>query len=155
MTKVYSIELKDVEVLEDEETGEFKRFYKDVKKYPVLLTNFSLSRGKKWGLTKSSLIADIMRLEDIDSDDKESRNKSFEAVDATEMQKVIYLGFIGANKSTELTFDDFLEKFHYSLEETIELYVGLITNVMGDESNNFAKGLKNSTSAKKATGKKK
>lgn len=150
--KIVQIELKDLEILIDEETGEYKKFYKNEKKYPVFLTNYSLSIGKDLGLTKSSLIGDILKLDGIDSDDKATREEAHEGLDQTKMTKIIYLGFIGANKSIKLTFDEFIEKFHYSFEDIVEMYFTLVIALMSNDKNNFASGLLKS--AKKPKGKK-
>lgn len=145
--KISQVELKDVEFFIDED-GEAKSFSKNEKKYPCFVTNHSLDQGKNQGLTKSSLIADLFKLQGIESKNKDERNDAYQGLDQTEMQKVIYLGFIGANKGEKLSFNEFLEKFHYNFEETIELYMDLVTNLISGDKNNFAKGLKDSTKKK-------
>lgn len=145
MMKIFQVNLKDIEILLDEETDEFKQFTKNEKKYPCFITNYSLKLGSDLGITKGSLVADILKFKGLKSDNEEEQEKALQNFDQVEMQKVIYLGFLGANKNTEMNFDSFLEKFHYSFEETVDLYVDLITNLMSQDANKFAKGLKGST----------
>jgi hypothetical protein len=60
-TKVSAIELKDVEVIELED-GSFEKRYINPKKYPAFLTNRSLAKGRNLGITKSSILSELIRM---------------------------------------------------------------------------------------------
>ncbi|MEC1778400.1 hypothetical protein [Schinkia azotoformans] len=145
---IVPIELKDIEIFFDEDTQEYKPYYKNEKKYPAFITNHSLKLGKDLGLTKSSLVGDLFKLQGLDSKNQEDIDNAMQSLDQTEMQKVIYLGFLGANKNTDLDFDGFLEKFHCTFEETIEIYMKLVTGLLTQDSNKFADNLKRSVGKK-------
>ncbi|MGG3943369.1 hypothetical protein ABEV54_18240 [Peribacillus psychrosaccharolyticus] len=140
------VTLKEMEFVEVE--GEFKQVFKDEKKVPCFVTNQSMNKGKMLGLIKGSLIADLFKLENLESKNSEKKAEAMQSLDLTEMQKLIYLGVLGANKDLTLDFDEFLGKFHYSFDETASVYMALLESLMGQDSNKFAKGLQKSTSTK-------
>lgn len=143
--KIEKVVLKESEIVEVD--GQYKQIFKNQQAVPCFLTNYSLKRGKDLGLLKGSLIADVMKLlpltklksvEDIDSD-------TMQELDELEMMKVIFLGCIGANKSFEYDFDEFISLYQESYEETLILYSSLVSSLIKNDPNQFAKGLKNST----------
>ena len=140
------VTLKEMEFVEVE--GEFKQVFKDEKKVPCFVTNQSMNKGKMLGLIKGSLIADLFKLENLESKNSEKKAEAMQSLDLTEMQKLIYLGVLGANKDLTLDFDEFLDRFHYSFDETASVYMALLESLMGQDSNKFAKGLQKSTSTK-------
>ena len=52
------------------------------------------------------------------------------------------MSFKGANPKEKLTFDDFLQKYHDSLAESMELYTKLVVDVISQDPNQFAAALK-------------
>lgn len=154
LMKVRKITLKENLVFEEVEDG-FKTEFESEKNYPAFLSNFALKKGKEEGYIDSSLFSDLLKFQGIDGDKDEKVNPEiFENFDETKMLRIIYLAFRGANKSTKLSFDDFLERYHAPLEETMELYMNLIMDAMTNDPNQFADSLKKSTSISKKKGKK-
>lgn len=151
--KIESVVLKEMEIAQDS-NGEFVQVFKNERKVPCFLTNFSLKRGNDLGLIKGSLIADLFKLNGL-KDKKEVDQETLESLNESDMQKVIYLGCIGARKDTQMSFDKFLEEYHYSFEDTVMLYANLVTNLVANHSNGFAQSLKKSTKRKSNNGKKK
>jgi hypothetical protein len=146
--KIQKVTLKDVEIREI--NGEFERIYTNEKSYPAFLTNFAMKKGKEMGLVESSLFSDLLKLrglEGLSNVDMEQVDPAvFDSIDETKMHQIIYLAFNGANKTSEFSFDEFLQKYHYSFNDTIELYANLITDLISSEPNAFATELKKSTS---------
>lgn len=144
--KVRKVTLKDVEVREV--NGEFEKVFVNEKTYPVFLTNYALKKGKELGLIESSLFTSLLKMQGLEAlaekrmDDLDPA--IFDQIDETKMQQVIYLAFIGANKNTDLSFDEFLQKYHDPIETTMELYMNLIVDLMATDPNQFAKGLQQS-----------
>ena len=156
--KVRKVTLKDVEVREV--NGEFEKVFVNEKTYPVFLTNYALKKGKEMGLIESSLFSDLLKMKGLEALVNNDSNLSdidspvFERIDETKMLKLIYLAFIGANKNTDLSFDEFLQKYHESIEYTMELYMNLIADLMSTDPNQFAKALQQSTNKSSKNGKK-
>ena len=147
---IQTIELIEKEVVEID--GEFKEIERDKKRVPCAITNHSLKKGKDMGLLEGSLIADLMKLEKINSKDKAEKMSALEKIDQVEMAKLIYLGCVGINKkfADNYSFDEFLEHLHYDFGELMEIYYKLLQDIMPkDEKNNFAEGLKKSTKKEK------
>jgi len=144
--KVRKVTLKDIEVREV--NGEFEKVFVNEKTYPAFLTNYALKKGKELQLIESSLFSNLIKMQGIKDFNKDQENidpSLFEHIDETKMQQVIYLAFLGANKNTELSFDQFLEKYHEPIDNTMELYFNLIMDLMSTDPNQFAKGLQKST----------
>jgi hypothetical protein len=154
--KVRKVTLKDVEVREV--NGEFERVFVNEKTYPVFLTNYALKKGKELGLIESSLFTSLLKMQGLEAlaggQAKDLDPSIFDQIDETKMQQVIYLAFIGANKNTDLSFDEFLQKYHDPIEKTMELYMNLIVDLMSTDPNQFAKGLQKSTNKSTKHGKK-
>lgn len=149
--KIRKITLKDVEYKEIEDG--FEPVFTNEKNYPAFLTNYALKKGKENGLIKSSLFSDLLQFSNVEKEG-EVDPSIFENISEAQMLQTIYLAFVGANKSTELTIDDFLEKYHAPLDETIELYMNLIMDAVSSDPNKFADELKKSTSTSRKNGKK-
>ncbi|MCU5588453.1 hypothetical protein OCB75_19150 [Bacillus cereus] len=145
--KVQKITLKEVEFVEVE--GEYEQRFINKQNYPAFLTNYALKKGQEEGLITSSIIADIVKFQALDG----LRNKgnkdlsALEQIDQTSIHKVIYMAFKGANPKEKLTFDDFLQKYHDSLAESMGLYTKLVVDVISQDPNQFAAALKKSTSS--------
>lgn len=154
--KVRKVTLKDVEIREV--NGEFEKVFANEKTYPVFLTNYALKKGKELGLIESSLFSNLLKMQGLEAlaggQVKDLDPSIFDQIDETKMQQVIYLAFIGANKNTDLSFDEFLEKYHDPIDETMELYMNLIADLVSTDPNQFAKGLQQSASKSRKNGKK-
>ncbi|UII56714.1 hypothetical protein LS684_04410 [Cytobacillus spongiae] len=138
------IELKDMEIVEVD--GEFKPVYKNEIKIPCFLTNYALKVGKDLGMMKSSLAADLLKLQGIDGIAEGTvGSEVLNSLDEVEMQKIIYLGCIGANPTLDMDFDKFLKKYHYKFEDTAMIYLQQVTSAISKETNKFVAGLQSST----------
>ncbi|WP_054751369.1 hypothetical protein [Piscibacillus salipiscarius] len=148
MPKVEIVTLKDMEVIEVD--GEYETRFMNEKRYPAAITNYSLSMGEKMGLTKGSQLTDLIKLSAMESvrRDLEQQQLSEESIEAAEgidihnYLKVIYLAIIGLNRKLDLTFDDFLEKYHEDTLTIIQTYVSLVLASMNINKNQFAEGFK-------------
>lgn len=157
--KIHKLILKESEIREVD--GEYEEVFFNEKTYPVYLSNYALKKGKEMGLIESSLFTDLIKIYRMRSAADEEGNINPEAIDPstlasldeTKAQKVIYLAFLGGSKKIKMTFDEFLELYHYTIVETLELYMELIVGLIDDNPNVFADGLKKSTA--KNTDKKK
>lgn len=149
--KIHVLELKQIEVVEVD--GEFEQRFVNVKKYPVYLTNAAMRRGRDMGLIENSLIAEFSKLgafQDLQGIELAGGENDFDkleklsGIDDEPMINVIYLAFIGANKSVKMDFEEFMELYHLDFTETLTLYVTLISESFSHD-NNFAAGLIGST----------
>ena len=149
--KIHKLTLKELEIREV--NGEYEEVFFNEKTYPIYLSNYALKKGKEMGLIESSLFTDLLKMYSMKSATDQEGNINPEAIDPsalanldeTKAQKVIYLAFLGGNKKIEMTFDEFLELYHYTIVETLELYMELIVGLIDDDPNAFADGLKKST----------
>jgi hypothetical protein len=57
------------------------------------------------------------------------------------------MAFKGANRKEKLTFDDFLQNYHDSLAESMELYTKLVVDVISQDPNQFATAFQKSTNS--------
>lgn len=144
--KIQKVELKEVEAVEVD--GEFERQFTNVKVHPAFLTNAAVKRGYDTGLLESSLWEDLLKIKGLEhlvsnsnEDDEESALQLMNAFDEQKLIGVVYLGVIGANKNLGYSFDEFLERYHNSLTETIQIYANLITDLLASSPNDFAKEL--------------
>ncbi|MBH0159113.1 hypothetical protein IHV10_22340 [Fictibacillus sp. 5RED26] len=146
--KISKVNLKKIEVLEQD--GEYSTVIAEEKNVPCMITNHALKRGKDLGLIKTSLIAGLMKLQGLEK--FKTKNgvdpRALDSIDEVELQSVIYIGILGANRNIELSFEEFLEQFHYSFDETVTLYTNILSNYMPND-NQFAKGLAASTKSGK------
>ncbi|MEM5623986.1 hypothetical protein AAHB47_01380 [Bacillus wiedmannii] len=107
--KVQTVTLKDLEVVNVE--GVFETRFINETKYPAFLTNYALQKGKDLGLIESSIFNDLLKFQALDGMNKEG-NTDLEAlgqIDQTNMHKIIYLAFSGANPKESLSYEDFLK----------------------------------------------
>lgn len=151
--KIQKVELKEVEIVEVE--GEFEKRFVNTKVHPAFLTNASVKKGYDTGLLESSLFEDLLKIKGLevlisqsDEEDEETALELLNAFDEQKLISVIYLATIGANKNLGLSFDEFLEKYHYPLTDTIQLYANLIVGLLS-ESNEFAQALNKQTKKSK------
>lgn len=139
---VQTIELKEIQFVEV--NGEFEQVFGDAKKYPAFLTNAAVKKGFDMGIIESSLFEDLLKLKGLESlvssDKEEDATKLLGAFDEQKLIAVIYLGVLGANKNLNMSFDEFLELYHYELPETLQIYANLIAGMVS-KSNNFATAL--------------
>ncbi|MCE4957720.1 hypothetical protein [Macrococcoides caseolyticum] len=161
--KIIAIELKELQIIEKED-GTFEHGYSNKVKYPAMLTNFALKRGRDLGITEGGLLADLFKLQSIsnkskkqsddfiNADDLISDGITEDGLDAISPEKitpVIYLGIIGANPKVTITFDDFLERYHEDIEVMMQQYSELIQGLFANQTNNYAKGYIEATDSSK------
>ncbi|MBD5799995.1 hypothetical protein COM13_09145 [Bacillus pseudomycoides] len=148
------VKLHEVETVQLE-NGQFQRVTKNQQTVPCYITNYAVKKGKDLGLLEESLLQSLFKLKGLVNVDPNKLDSidgtALQGIDEVELQKIIYLGCVGANKNFPYDFDAFLERFHYSFDETVRLYAKLISGVTTGQQNGFAKGLNKSTK----TGKKK
>lgn len=148
--KIYSIELKETEIVPREENSdEFIEIVRNRRKYPVFLTNFALSKGYDLGILKSTLVTDLVNISKsmkaTSSDDKEEQAGAvLENIDEKKMLDVIYLAFVGANPRVNISQEDFLQQYHASFTEKVQLYFNIVSAAVEADPNAFADGLKKS-----------
>lgn len=152
--KIHAVVLKEVEIIEID--GEFREVFRNEKKYPLYITNHALRRGRDLGLVESSLIADLLRLEKNTNGKKkeEAARSLLDDLSEEKMINLIYIAFIGANPKSEMSLDDFIEHYHGTYIETVTLYTEIISSTITNGDNNFAAGLRKSTSKPKSGTKK-
>ncbi|CAH2465102.1 hypothetical protein [Bacillus mycoides] len=142
--RVEIVKLKEVEVVNVD--GQFKAIEKNHQTVPCFITNHAMQRGQSLGLIEQSLMQSLFKMKDLaNSNPNEIDSASLQSFNEIETQKIIYLGCLGADKQFPYDFEQFIERFHYSFEETMKLYSKLISNVTTGQTNKFAKGLANST----------
>lgn len=148
------VKLHEVETVQLE-NGQFQRVTKNQQTVPCYITNYAVKKGKDLGLLEESLLQSLFKLKGLVNVDPNKLDSidgtALQGIDEVELQKIIYLGCVGANKNFPYDFDAFLERFHYSFDEAVRLYAKLISGVTTGQQNGFAKGLNKSTK----TGKKK
>lgn len=149
--KVQTVELKDLEFVTV--NGEYQQRFINEKTYPAFLTNAAMKRGFDTGLIESSLWEDLIKIKGLESVVKSSDEKSalqaMNALDEQKMIAIVYLAVIGANKKLTISYDEFLERYHYSFDKTLQLYANLLTNMMSSNPNEFSGKLKNATKKNK------
>ena len=102
-----------------------------------------MQRGQSLGLIEQSMMQSLFKMKDLATmNPNEIDSDALQNFNEIEIQKVIYLGCLGANKQFPYDFEQFIERFHYSFEETMKLYTKLISNITNGKTNNFAKGLR-------------
>lgn len=140
--KINKITLVDVEIKEVD--GEYQKHYFNETNYPAFLTNYALKKGKEMGLIESSLVNEVMNWSKGNTEDQFNENK---------MLPLLYLSILGAEPDIELTYEEFVRRYHYSLSDTMELYSDLVDSITESE-NNFSRGLINSTNKSDSSKKK-
>lgn len=156
--KISTIELKETEVIELED-GSFEKRFINPKKYPAFLTNRSLVTGRNLGITKTSLIGELIKMNSLspgngELDMENLTSEQAELIDTEKYLPVIYLGIVGANKNSELSYEDFLDGYHGDTEQVLNDYLDLVIPYVQQNSSEFRKGLEKSTSKKRVKAKK-
>lgn len=167
--KIIAIELKELQIIEKED-GTYEHGFTNKRKVPAMITNFSLKRGRDLGITESGLLADLFKLQNLGQKNKKNSNDIGEFIDVDDLLKdsesekkkesldmlspekitpVIYLGILGANPKTILSFDDFLERYHEDIEVMMQQYSELIQGLFANQTNNYAKGYIEATDSSK------
>lgn len=161
--KIIAIELKELQIIEKED-GSYEHGFTNKRKVPAMITNFSLKRGRDLGITEGGLLTDLFKLQSIgkkskrQSDDFISADdllndgidaEGLDAISSEKITPVIFLGIIGANPKTSLTFDDFLELYHEDIEVMMQQYTELIQGLFANQSNKYEKGYKEATDTSK------
>ncbi|WP_130068712.1 hypothetical protein [Bacillus albus] len=153
--KIQTVTLKDVGVQQVE--GTYQKVYTNIKTYPAFLTNYAMKKGKELGILESSLFRDVLQFQALGGleTSEEINPEVLEQVDETNMHKVIYIAFTGANPDKKMSFDDFLRRYHEPLQTTMELYMNLVVDLIDQNPNRFAQALQKSTSNKRGKQEKK
>ncbi|WJE51154.1 hypothetical protein QRE66_17800 [Bacillus cereus] len=144
--KIQKVTLKDIEFVKVD--GEYEQRFVNEQEYPAFLTNYALKKGKEQGLIESSVISDLLKFQALEGMDKGKNTDlaALEKIDQTNIHKVIYMAFKGANPKGDLSFDEFLRKYHDSLAESMELYAKLVVDVISQDQNKFAAEFQKNTS---------
>lgn len=141
--KIHKITLKDKALVETTDGYEIQ--FSNEKTYPLYLTHAALQEGHNLGILDGSLVSDLLRISGAADNDSN-------ALDDTRMYGVIYLAFVGANPSIQLSYEDFLEKLHYSSYELFEIYSDIVQETVTSNKNSFAEEIEKSIDS--STGKK-
>lgn len=148
--KIQKVVLKEMEFVAVGD--EFEKRFINEKSHPAFLTNAAVKKGYDSGLLESSLFEDLLKIKGLEAlvtqSDEEATLDLLNAFDEQKLIAVIYLAVIGANKNLGVSFEGFLELYHYPLTETIQLYANLIVGLLS-ESNEFAKELQKQTKKSK------
>lgn len=149
--KVQKVELKELEFVEV--NSEFEQQFTNQKTYPAFLTNAAVKRGHDMGMIESSLWEDLLKIKGlesvVDEADEEAALQAMNTFDEQKLISVVYLAVIGANRQLSYSFEEFLERYHYSFEETIQLYANLLVNMISSSPNEFSKELTKATKKSK------
>lgn len=152
--KIHSVVLKELEIIEN--GGEYIEHYRNERKVPLFITNHSLRRARDFGIIETSMLSDLVAL--VQNTEGKKTQETTKAVlsDLSEekMLNVIYVAYLGANPKATETIDDFVELYHGSYLETVQLYTDLITATVTGGDNNFASSLRKHTRKPKAGEKK-
>ncbi|MGV2927216.1 hypothetical protein RW115_01350 [Macrococcus capreoli] len=161
--KIIAVELKELQIIEKED-GSYEHGYSNKTNYPAMITNFALKRGRDLGITEGALIADLFKLQNIAKTNKKNdddfinaddilndgvNEEGLDAISPEKITPVIYLGIIGANPKINLTFDEFLSKYHESVEVMMQQYSELIQGLFTENKGNYAKGYIEATDTSK------
>lgn len=149
MSKIQTVVLKQMEIIETEEG--FEKKYINEQKFPATITNYSLSMGEKMGLIKSSQLTDLTDIEQVFQsaiDPNVDMKKALSDIDLGKYLKVIYLAVIGANRNLHLTYEEFIELYHEDPATIIDTYTNLVLATLTEGINKFAQGLEQSTKKK-------
>ncbi|MFC6038429.1 hypothetical protein ACFPYN_03070 [Paenisporosarcina macmurdoensis] len=144
--KIHKVELYESRIVEAE-NGEFVEVKESKKVYPLFLTNYAMQKGRDLGYIESSLLEDFLKIqsETAHLDKDEQAAKAISILKEEKATKIIYLGYIGAVRDNAMAYEEFLERYHLSYPETLELYANLISASVGGENNGFSMGLNKST----------
>lgn len=149
--KVQKVELKELGFVEVD--GEFVQQFTNQKVYPAFLTNAAIKRGHDMGMIETSLWEDLLKIKGletvVDATDEEAALQAMNTFDEQRLIGVVYLSVIGANRQLTYSFEEFLERYHYSFEETIQLYANLLVNMISSSPNEFSKELTKATKKNK------
>lgn len=149
---IQKVTLQSIDVVEIE--GEFKEVKGEKKVIPCMLTNYSVSKAKRQGLIKNSLITELLEMAPEGKTDNIDYKSIVDKIDEEKCLITIYVGCLGANKNLGLTYDEFLQNYNETFETNVKLYVDLISSLV-KRDNNFADEFKKNTVSKKGKGEKK
>lgn len=165
---VEKVELYDLNFIEVD--GDFRQEKQNRQVLPAMITNYALWYGKENGFLETSLMEELHKITGVYSGlqqpEKDASVKEVEKygadfmtefstiTDESKMNKVIYLGLVGANPDLDLGYGDFLKKFHGDLTEQMEIYINLVVDFSAKE-NEFKKEFENKTSISRGKDEKK
>lgn len=148
--KIEKITLSRQELVEKD--GEYELVEKDKEAVPCVITNRALQLAKQMGVTKTSLMTDLMNL----APSEEKEDVQVNDLDDERVLQAIYVGYIGGqllqgNKEPKYNFDEFIERYNAGTVERAVTY----NKILAAEDNKFAKEVQKSTSKKVQKGEKK
>ncbi len=148
--KIEKIILSRQELVEKD--GEYELAEKDKETVPCVITNRALQLAKQMGVTKTSLMTDLMNL----APSEEKEDVQVNDLDDEKVLQAIYVGYIGGqllqgNKEPKYNFDEFIERYNAGTVERAVTY----NKILAAEDNKFAKEVQKSTSKKVQKGEKK
>ena len=111
----------------------------DEETVPCVITNRALQMAAQMGVTKTSLVTDLMNL----STSKEGKVND---LDDFKILQTIYVGYLGGEllrgkDGPKYTFEEFIDVYNASTIERTIVY----NNLLVKDENNFKKGIENST----------
>ncbi|EQB35046.1 hypothetical protein M948_18270 [Virgibacillus sp. CM-4] len=150
MAKIEMITLKDMEIKEVD--GEYQQIFSNEKQYPAAITNYGLGLGEKLGLLEGSNLTDLLKIASLEQlmAGGGVNEQALEADDTntTKYLKGIYIALIGINPKLELSYEEFLQKYHADSITTMKTYARLVMNTLPSTKNKFAEGMEQSTKKK-------
>ena len=155
---IQKVELKEVEIKEKfDNNGDFDGFEEVVvskKIVPCKITNYGLKVGNDEGLLEGNVLKSILgmkKMMDLKDQGQATDEDIAASLNDTDIQKVIYIGVVGANPRLQLDFDEFTQQYHGDIEESMTIYSALIEDMYKNSStkNAFAAGLESSTKKEK------
>lgn len=123
---------------------DFIEIYKNEKKFPASITNYSMALGERTGLIESSQMTDLKEVQKIFQaalNPSQHTEDLTDGLDINKYLKIIYLSIMGVNPNLNLTFDDFTRLYHEDIPTIIDTFTDLVLGTMNIDENGFAKEL--------------
>lgn len=134
--------------------GEYEVEITDAEEVPCVITNRALKMCEQLGVTKTSLISDIMSMSSSAKIDESGDMAITKTADDERVLAAIYVGYVGGQlmlgKNPDYDYDEFLNRYHADVGQAFSVYQEIIMV----EENDFVKEINRSTK-KVGTGEKK
>lgn len=152
--KIKKIKLYKQRLVDKEDGYELERF--EEEEVPCVITNRALKMCEQLGVTKSSLMRDIMFMSSNAVENEDGEMALTTTVEDERMLAAIYVGYIGGhlllgNKEPYYSYDEFLDRYNIDLLESFNIYQDLALATQ----NEFAQEIVRSTKMDPGTGEKK
>lgn len=153
--KILTIALQFYQTVEVD--GEYKQVKGEAMRLPCFISNYALDYGQKNGFIKTSLLSGVLEIFEAVANDPGVQNGTISpdtikatgnALDHNYLNKIIYLGCIGANPDLDktLSYERFLQGLEFTMEQSLETAFELIDQMYGDEGDDsFINAFKRST----------